>query len=163
VFTSKYTFYPLIYFNYGKFYFSYLSNDIYKHNDGDRGRFYGNLHNSKLEFIINKPPMYPKIFDIMRMAVNKDSINIIDKANFTTELQTQSVTLSTEMVNTLGYSIANRAKFREGLLRFPIREKGKKERMRGKQLTVEFDIKNDGSNLFRLFSVETLYRNSRRT
>ena len=66
-------------------------------------------------------------FKIIKDGLKDSKDNIIDKANFTTELQTQSVTLSTEMVNTLGYSSGNRVKFREGLLRFPIREKGKKE------------------------------------
>ena len=39
------------------------NNEVWLHNKGDRGSWYGDIYDTTLEFIINKAPLYTKVFD----------------------------------------------------------------------------------------------------
>lgn len=70
VFTGFYSFIPEIYINNGIFLSSDNSEDIYLHNVGDRGSFYGGLYKSSIRILVNP---------------NTDQVNVFDNLDITTE------------------------------------------------------------------------------
>lgn len=164
-FTGVGTFYPTIYFNHGKHLYSNNNNksgDIYIYNRGNRGQFMGVNYYSAIQYVINKYPNAVKRFDVSIMNINEDSLSLIERVLMETENNFQAIpNLANEIVNINGYGgvgFIKRAKWRQGLLKFPTREKGKKDRLTGKNAEFIVYFKNKSNKKVSLTSVDTLIR-----
>ena len=164
-FTGIGTFYPTIYFNHGKHLYSNNNNksgDIYIYNRGNRGQFMGVSYYSAMQYVINKYPNAVKRFDVSIMNINEDSLGLMERVLMKTENNFQVIpSLANEIVNISGYGgvgFIRRAKWRQGLLKFPTREKGKRDRLTGKQAEFIVYFKNQLNKKVSLTSVDTLIR-----
>ena len=156
VFHSIHSFYPSVYIQNGKFLYYNTNNgtgDFYVHNMGERGSYYGNMYYSVLQLNVNEYPTYVKKFDNMIWNINEESLKNIGKVVMESEGVTHEYeNLSAEIVNVAGYrddfQRVHRAKYRQGLLKFPIREpKSKKPRLSGKSMKLQLWIRNTYENL----------------
>ena len=125
--------------------------NIYVHNYGNRGEFYGTYEDSELEFIVNPSPTISKVFD--NLIVNIDNSGYLRLTSVTMNTETQSQSLSPQS--------DTRGKYREYLYKIPLRSLTQSDRMRGKHLALKFVFNNNG-NLIRVTNVESLYRPSRK-
>lgn len=165
VFVGEHTFYPILYFNKGKHFYSvqpiHVNKTIaWQHNIGKRGHFYGSYYYSALLFTVNKFPSMVKKFDTNLLNINKDGVDVLKLAKYITEEQSHSVDVLTESVNVQGgYAANRRAKFRNGLYRFPTRARNERKRITGKYMETGYHIINDTDDKkFSLTSVDTLTR-----
>lgn len=67
-FTSFYSFRPIYYINYNNNYYSIDSHNIYIHNKGDYGSFYGTVYPSTLKVLVNDNYSITKTFDNISFA-----------------------------------------------------------------------------------------------
>jgi hypothetical protein len=160
------TAYPTIYFRNGNRFFS-NNNDgrgnLWEYNTGNRGSFMNKYFYSYLNFSINHDSKSVKKFDNSVWNVNEEGLLGIKRVIFKAEGIVQEYKdLSAEMVNLSGYSANNRVKYREGLLKFPIRERsylGVKPRLTGKHAKMSFfydNLKSDKK--FSLSNIDTIIR-----
>ncbi len=162
-FTGIYTFYPTLYFNYGKHLYSNnntKSGGLYIYNKGNRGEFMDAYYYSAIQFVVNKYPNAVKRFDTQMLNINEPAVDIIERVKMETENNFHTIpNLATETVNFVGYGAnERRAKWRQGLLKFPTRERGKRSRLTGKQAEFKFYFKNRDNIKTSLTSVDTLIR-----
>jgi hypothetical protein len=165
---GTFTFYPSVYFRNGSRLYS-NNNDgkgnLYLYNEGQRGVYFDEDYYSVLKLNINEYGSLVKKFDNSIWNVNEDALANIEEVYAETEgvRHTYSV-LSDEIVNVSGYQNNvlgnNRAKYRQGLLRFPLRERSSgKPRLSGKSSEMQLKIDNSvGNNKFSLTSIDTLVR-----
>lgn len=159
-FVGFYSFLPTIYMQYGDSLFSdrgYTENlfknqhELYLHDEGDEGSFYGVLYNSSITFIVNDRSQHAKTFDNMIMNITQNGSDLIQTIELATELGTQILTFPDD-----------RAKFREGLYRLPMREQSATARSRGTTVQVTIAFRNEEAKKIILSDIQTLYRFSRR-
>ena len=166
LFQSIITAYPTMYFRYANYLYSVNETGkgkIFKYNEGSKGYFFNKYFYSYLRFNVNYQSRFVKKFDTSIWNVNLDSLSNIETVSFTSEEVKHSYDdLSDETVNLNGFKInnvINRVKYREGLLRFPIRERSSgKPRLTGKSMKVEIWFKNSGNKLFSLSNIDTVVR-----
>lgn len=166
LFQSIITAYPTMYFRYANSIYSPFSSgtgSIYKYNSGNKGNFFGVDYYSYLKFNINHNSQLVKKFDTSIWNINESSISNIRRVDFTSgSTQHRYNDLSTEIVNLNGFktgSVLNRVRYREGLLRFPIRERDSgKQRLAGKSATLEIWFENSGNKLLSISNIDTVIR-----
>lgn len=134
-----------------------LNNDVHAHDEGDRNNIYGRVYPSRLKFIVNDKNIYPKVFDTGHLEVTGD-VSIISSAKAETNLVAlQTIVLNDPLVD-------DRPTYREGLLVYPIMEKGQRVRLRGQYMKLEIEIAdNTGGGKVSITQQQTLYRTSQRT
>lgn len=175
-FKSYYSFTPEIYL---KFKESFLSNasqynaypvnesqHFWVHGNGDRGKYYGRVFDSKLKFIVNPILPYSKVFDNVRLNINQDAVlPIINENASNPALKNVSAKAVNQVAQTISFDNYNnddRPRYREDFLVYPLRELDALERIRGKYITIEYLITNANNKPVRITSNETQYRISQR-
>lgn len=156
-FTTFMSHMPPIWMNFAKFVFSNAfnvssQNEVHVHDEGVRGEFFGTKKVSLLDVIVNPSPQYSKVFDIAHINSNREVKDILTNIEMTTELTTHNFNPSTD----------TRARNREELLKMPLRQKGKKDRVRGKHVKIKMQFTNDQDKLVRISNLETLFRLSKK-
>jgi len=169
-FHGVHTYYPTVYFNYGKFLYSNRNNGtggLYRYNSGNKGQYFNLYYYSVLNIKINDFPNMVKKFDNQIFNINEEGLSTLRKVSLESEGVAHTYPLlAQEITNLTGYqSVAAtgnyaRAKYREGLLRFPLREPSSgKPRLSGKHLNEEIWIRNDSRNLLvSITSIDTVVR-----
>jgi hypothetical protein len=166
VFQSIVTAYPTVYFRNGNNLYSSNktgTGGLYIYNKGTKGLFFDEFFYSYLKFNINYQSRLVKKFDSSIWNVNESSITNIRRVDFTSEsLQHRYNDLSDEIVNINGFKtggLLNRVRYREGLLRFPIRERNSnKSRLAGKSAKIEIWFENSNNKLLSLSNIDTVVR-----
>ena len=131
---------------------------------GEKSKFFGSYYYSMLRININKFPNVVKTFDNSAWNLsNQDALSNINKVSAVSEGITHTYNNLSSVIANLAssYSTNNRAKYREGILKFPLREidGNSKPRLRGKSMSLEVWVKNDNNNnKFSLTSVDTIVR-----
>ena len=59
------------------------NNEVWIHNSGNKASWYGDIHDTTLEFIINKAPLYTKVFDNLDWYTEALGIDDVDLPNTT--------------------------------------------------------------------------------
>ena len=137
-------------------------NQLFLHNNGNYGEFYGSSNDTLLKFIVNKFPMNTKVFDnfewhteILDAINNNIADQTWDKIKVETDYQAASTTLIVE----------GNVKRRERTWKMPVpRNKEDSTRLRDKYLTITLTYENEGarSNKIRAHYVKTKFRVSKR-
>jgi hypothetical protein len=154
-FTGNLSILPRIYFTHRGKYFSTnntLGNitpeKIYIHLFGLRGVYYDIVENSKLSVVFNTENDQHKVFDNSIINVN-NGYTLIGETLMTTENNSELLNLQLD----------NRVKYKENLLRFPLRGLLQDGRVRGKYLKIDFTIVNDGLDTeCKITSIESKFR-----
>ena len=98
------------------------------------------FRSSVLKFAVNDGLGVTKYFDNGRLNVNESGVSLLSQVKVETQnIPSQTIVLNNSVTD-------NRPTFREGVLRYPMMAKGAVQRMRDKNLIVEFTIANDGSD-----------------
>lgn len=170
-FTSIYTFNTPLFINLKNRLFSVTpdSSEMYEHGIGDYATWYENNDNVKLEFIVNKNPLYPKAFDSVTWSVNNSDgmyLDINNDFNIARFRVNSPNTLITEVIS--DYSIdgvltpvSEEYSMREGMsvLHVP---RNNDERMRGTYMKVQLESTSRPEDKIALNYVKTLFRISKR-
>jgi hypothetical protein len=165
-FHGIHTYYPRHYVNFGNRLYV-TKNDgrgsLYLQGKGEKGRFYDEYYYSMLRVNINKFANITKTFDNTAWSMNDDALSKIREVSAESEgVKHTYNNLSAVIANLASsYSTSNRAKYREGILRFPLREidGSGKPRLRGKNMSLELWVENDSDNKkFSLTSIDTIVR-----
>ena len=140
---------------------------MYRYNSGNKGQYFNLYYYSVLNIKINDFPNMVKKFDNQIFNINEEGLSTLRKVSLESEGVAHTYPLlAQEITNLTGYqSVAAtgnyaRAKYREGLLRFPLREPSSgKPRLSGKHLNEEIWIRNDSRNLLvSITSIDTVVR-----
>jgi hypothetical protein len=170
-FTSIYTFNTPLFINLKNRLFSVTpdSSEMYEHGIGDYATWYESNDNVKLEFIVNKNPLYPKAFDSVTWSVNNSDgmyLDINNDFNIARFRVNSPNTLITEVIS--DYSIdgvltpvSEEYSMREGMsvLHVP---RNNDERMRGTYMKVQLESTSRPEDKIALNYVKTLFRISKR-
>ena len=120
-------------FNSNAYYFNRTSvNQLFLHNGGNRGEYYGFPQDSKLTIAVNETGSLAKVFDNIRMNINDSAPNMIKEIIMETQEQLVSIDMTTD----------TRWKYLEQLLRSPLRGVDQINRMRGKWIKITFVFDN---------------------
>lgn len=132
-----------------------IDNKIYIHGEYPtvkKNTFYELEYKAILSAVSAMGPMLQKIFDDVRVNCNKEASESM--TNFLMETETQSYFFNV--------SVDTRKKYLEDILRFPIRTKIQKDRIRGKHLRMTFEFLNNSFKSVRMTNLVTFFRNSNR-
>ena len=149
---------PRLYFRFGRGLYSVNRNDpkkISQHNRGEYGHFYGQFFDSELWFVVNPLQGVNKVFDNAKIDLNISSSLMIESIGHETESDTHYIIYSAN-----GTDIDDkRVSLRNNLMTYPIFDKSKKVRLRGKYMTVKIKIKNkSGGSKVKINSFSTVFR-----
>ena len=130
-----------------------IDNRIYIHDKkAKKNTFYELEYKAILSSVVSEGPMLQKIFDDVRVNCNKEASETM--TNFLMETETQSYFFNVPT--------DTRKKYLEDILRFPIRTKIQKDRIRGKHLRMTFEFLNNSYKSVRMTNLVTFFRNSNR-
>jgi hypothetical protein len=132
-----------------------IDNKIYIHGEYPtvkKNTFYELEYKAILSTVSAMGPMLQKIFDDVRVNCNKEASESM--TNFLMETETQSYFFN--------IPTDTRKKYLEDILRFPIRTKIQKDRIRGKHLRMTFEFLNNSYKSVRMTNLVTFFRNSNR-
>lgn len=130
-FRSSFTFW-INSFLYSTSYYEVNDNDIYLHNRGDVGEFYGLGHRAYFSPVINEMADATKVYDYFELNCNENMNELLGKVEMFTEKQGF----------TMLYPGDTRKKYREDTIWMPYRTKTQVDRMRGKFMEVFFIVHN---------------------
>jgi hypothetical protein len=117
-----------------------------------KNSFYAEDYKAILSSVISEGPMLQKIFDDLRVNVNKEGSEKMITFLMDTETQSYYFDVQTD----------TRQKYLEDILRFPIRTKIQKDRTRGKHLRATFEFVTNSFKSIRMTNLVTFFRNSNR-
>ena len=163
-FVSEYSYHPKMYMNIGKFMYTHKTpGKIHLHNKGKIGEFYSNTYYSYLEFSVNKYPSVSKQFDNMVLNINEDGVKRLFTADFLSDIDiSANVNIRSENILVNGYGVNRRARYRGGLLRFPMRDLDKLlpsgKRLTGKSVDVKLKFENFEEERATITSADVLAR-----
>lgn len=143
-FTSFYTYGTTMYLNSFDRLFSAQYSNLYEHNVGNENTFYGTSNESSIEFVVNKNPIYTKVFDNIEWYTGSDT-NKFQSAVFENSVNAVSIALTDAVV-----------KERVTKLAVPRTEDGARFR------DTYIKVKLQTAKSFVLHYVKTLFRISRR-
>tara|TARA_R110000868_G_scaffold402997_1_gene679807 strand:+ start:345 stop:4688 length:4344 start_codon:yes stop_codon:yes gene_type:complete len=130
-----------------------IDNKIYIHDQlAKKNTFYELEYKAILSSVVSEGPMLQKIFDDVRVNCNKEASESM--TNFLMETETQSYFFNVPT--------DTRKKYLEDILRFPIRTKVQKDRIRGKHLRMTFEFLHNSFKSVRMTNLVTFFRNSNR-
>ena len=153
-FTSFYDFTPTHYINNNGVLLSTIDNtDIYLHNSGDKGSFYGVLYPSYVETHLNSEPDADKIFTNLMFASEVYDTNDAELQETMTKLQ-----LSNEYQDSGLITPNFIRKFREWRVALP-RESGSRNRIRGNWAKLKLEFTNVSNKKFILHDIILTYIN----
>jgi hypothetical protein len=168
LFQGNITAYPTVYFRNGANIYSPTNlgtGRIWRYNSGNKGLFFNELYHSYLEFNINHQSRMAKKYDTSLWNINEEALSNIRTVTFKAENRIHEyVNLSNEIVNINGYLAGgNRARYREGTLRFPIREQNSgKPRLTGKVAQMTIWYENIDNKKISLTNIDTIIRYTHR-
>jgi hypothetical protein len=138
---------------------------FYVRGTGARGVFYNRVYNSILRFAVNPNFPYSKVFDNVRLNVNREAVELVAGIPnaVSNAISSAKGTCSWQAPQTVTFDTDYRPEFREGYLVFPIMGLQADDRLRGKFMTLEYLIDNSGNKQVRITNNETQYRISQRT
>ena len=148
---------------------NYGRGEIYEHNVGPIGQWYETQHDIKIEFIVNKNPLYAKAFDHIEWFVSKNNTSNVlltlddnfNKATFKVSSPTQLVS---QMLHEDGVIVED-SEFdvRENISRMPVPRNNFGERLRDTYMKIGLQSVDRGAQgKITLHYVKTLFRISRR-
>jgi len=149
--STYYSFIPKFYFDFIGRYFSEKtleSEKIYVHLLGERGKYYDEYVDAKLQFVVNPSMDAQKTYDIAVLNVNAEGVETLKTVNISTDINSVSLSLVTDA----------RAKYRHGLLTYPDRGINQVDRIRGKYMLKEYVIENSANKLCRITMEENKFR-----
>lgn len=158
------TAYPYMYLRNGaNFYGAYTDGKIHQFGVGVRGNFFGRQYYSFLNIRLNHQSRLVKKFDTSIINMNEEALAYMSKVSFSSEGNTHAyLNLADEITNVGGYAtggVNNRAKYRQGLLRFPIRERESgKPRLSGKSADMQMWYDNSGDIGVSITNIDTVIR-----
>ena len=161
--TSMYVSHPTTLLSLGN-----TTNQIYEHNSGSIATWYNSTKDTKIEFIVNKNPLYPKAFDHLEWYVtNNDGLLLGLESNFDTatfrvsspaEIITQELT--TDNADGVIETVDD-FDVRENISRVPVPRNSFGERIRDTFMKVVLKVTNRTDKIS-LHYVKTLFRISKR-
>lgn len=158
-FTSYHSYQPSLYINTKFLVLSNYSNsgytdknNVHVHDMGLKADFPSFSRKSVLSISSNEAPMVSKTFDSLRVNCNYDFDIALSNFIMETESQYQYIDIAND----------SRRKYLENVLRFPLRTKIQKDRMRGKHILMTFELTNNQSLNDRITNLVTHYRASNR-
>jgi len=128
-------------------------NELYKHNSGPRGNFFGIVTDSRITIVVNKIPILAKVFDNIRMNVNDGVTPTLKEIIMETQEQLEVIPIPAD----------TRFKYLEQILRGPLRKIDQNDRMRGKWIKLTFVIDNATDTKVIFTNLMTTLRISNRT
>jgi len=135
--------------------------DVYRHNRGQKGEFFGAIKPSIIKFVINPIPLASKVFGNMEWSTEVNTVAGADvpEETFDTvlcETDYQATAITPLVVNT-------NVKRKERAWRFAIpRNNGQSDRLRDKSMTVTFTYNNNNNNRMLLNANTTAFTHSSR-
>lgn len=130
-----------------------FNNNLWLHNSGDRGKYMGTIEESKISVVINNMASLSKVFDTIRMNINSNVVNLLDRIEM--ETPDQSFIISSIPTD-------NRFKYLEQILRGPLRTYDQPNRMRGKWIKLTFVFDNNIDERIIFTNLLTNFRPSNR-
>jgi len=127
-------------------------NALYAHDLGLKADWPSFSKKSYLSVSMNEDPMNAKAMDSIRLNCNLDYSNFLDTMLMQTESQFRYMSILND----------SRKRYREDILRFPLRTLEQKDRMRGKHILMTFEMKNNFNHNDRITNLVTYYRTSNR-
>ena len=145
-----------------------ITNKIYEHNSGSVATWYNSTKDTKIEFIVNKNPLYPKAFDHLEWYVtNNDGLLLglesnFDTATFRVSSPAEIIEQELTTVNADGnIETVDDFDVRENISRVPVPRNSFGERVRDTFMKVVLKVTNRTDKIS-LHYVKTLFRISRR-
>lgn len=145
-----------------------ITNNIYEHNSGSIATWYNSTKDTKIEFIVNKNPLYPKAFDHLEWYVtNNDGLLLglesnFDTATFRVSSPAEIITQELTAVNIDGIiETVDDFDVRENISRVPVPRNSFGERVRDTFMKVVLKVTNRTDKIS-LHYVKTLFRISKR-
>lgn len=164
-FTSFYDFHSPFYISKGGMVLSAdprEPNDMYKHNVGNYGEFYGNVFDSTIKYVVNEAPIYTKTFGNVEWHTEVTDTNgdvrlsTFDTVKFNTDYQ------ESELIN-LDPVTAKNLKRRERTWQLAVpRSTTNRERLRDKYMELDFSFDNIENERLVLHYMNNMFRISHR-
>jgi len=156
-FTQFHSFKPNFYICHNKFIISeqasLVPKQFYVHGKNVlHANYYGQNFKTSLTVTVSDKGEFSKLFDNVRVAINKQGVSKMEKFIFTTEEQKRFYNVQSD----------TRVKFLEGNFRLPIRTITQENRMRGRWLAMTFEFENNLYNSIKIDNLINHYRLSNR-
>lgn len=156
-FSQFHSFKPNFYISHNKFLFSengaVKPRDFYVHGTNlNRANYYGEDWKTSLNVTVSDQGEFAKLFDSVRVAVNKQGVDKMDKFIFSTEQQKSFYNVQSD----------TRVRFLEDNFRMPIRTQTQQDRMRGRWLSMIFEFSNNTAYPIKIDNLINHYRLSNR-
>jgi len=161
-FTSFYTYSSNLHITSNDSLFSVDGNDIYEHNEGAYGEWYGNAGEVSIEFTVNKNPLHAKVFDHIEWYVqNTEGAELLPGNNFD-NIRFRVSAPFFEQTSILSNEDSDFS-LRENISRLPVPRHDDNSRMRDTYMRVTFTTNGGRKNdKIILHYVKTLFRISKR-
>lgn len=129
-----------------------LESELWRHNSGPYGSYFGVIEDSIIGVIVNEVPIVAKVFDNIRMNAN----DVVVQALIEIRMETQEQTYVIPIVGD------DRFRYLEQIMRGPLRTLTQTDRMRGKWLKLTFVFTNNFNEKLIFTNLMTLFRISNR-
>tara|TARA_B100000767_G_scaffold275677_1_gene314232 strand:- start:3499 stop:7842 length:4344 start_codon:yes stop_codon:yes gene_type:complete len=156
-FTQFHSFKPNFYICHNKFILSeqasIVSKEFYVHGQNLlHANYYGKDNKTSLTVTVSDKGEFAKLFDNIRVAINKQGVSKMDKFIFSTEQQKRFYNVQSD----------TRVRFLEDNFRLPIRTMKQQDRMRGRWLSMIFEFDNNTNYPIKIDNLINHYRLSNR-
>ena len=145
-----------------------ITNKIYEHNSGSIATWYNSTKDTKIEFIVNKNPLYPKAFDHLEWYVtNNDGLLLGLESNFDTatfRVSSPAEIIAQELTTANADGVIETVDdfdVRENISRVPVPRNSFGERVRDTFMKVVLKV-TSRTDKISLHYVKTLFRISKR-
>ena len=148
-FQSELSIIPLFWLSFGNKLLVFSSsnkNKLYLYGTGMYGEFFDGLHDTEIQFVINDASEVGKIFDNVFLSANENLFDNLKSVTFTGDNQKILTKASSTFIS------------QRGNIKFPVMNKGERERLRGRVVTVKIVFTNLGNKQVLLNSFQTIYR-----
>jgi len=148
-FQSELSIIPLFWLSFGNKLLVFSSsnkNKLYLYGTGMYGEFFDGLHDTEIQFVINDASEVGKIFDNVFLSANENLFDNLKSVTFVGDNQKILTKASSTFIS------------QRGNIKFPVMNKGERERLRGRVVTVKIVFTNLGNKQVLLNSFQTIYR-----
>jgi len=128
------------------------NNQLWLHDSGPRGSYFGNVFDSKVTVVVNDIPSLAKVFGTIRMNINENAETMIKEIVMETQDQNFIIDMTSD----------TRWKYLEQILRAPLRTVDQLNRMRGKYIKLTFVFDNSIDERIIFTNLLTYFRPSNR-
>lgn len=148
-FQSELSIVPLLWVSYSNKLLAFDSiskNKLYLYGNGVYGEFFGNVHGTEVEFIINEGSEVGKILDNVFISSNPALFDMLESIEFVGDNQKLLTKASSTFIE------------QRGNVKFPVMNKGDRDRLRGRVIVVKLKFNNLINQQVLLNSFQTNYR-----